>query len=124
PALPLPDLNPALAGDAIHHQKAKIMRRELILESGISQTNNQFHATIPSHAETADVSSAHVATAASAVQPSEARRLPLTALFLLLLLGLLFALLRLLGRSRLAFSFGLRLALLDDLGLGRSRSRL
>src|ERR1700692_3412178 len=52
PALPVPDLNATLTGDAIHRKKAQVMRRELILDAWIAETNDQFHAEL--------ISSAHV----------------------------------------------------------------
>ena len=45
--LPVPDFNPQAACDPINRQKPYIMWRELIFDSGISETNDQFHATIP-----------------------------------------------------------------------------
>src|SRR6267154_3985274 len=46
PAPSVPDFNPTLAGNAIHGQKAQIMRRELVLDARIAETDYQFHATI------------------------------------------------------------------------------
>src|SRR5579872_6615507 len=44
PALPIPHFHTQIAGDPIDRQKSQVMRRELILDSGIAETNNQFHA--------------------------------------------------------------------------------
>jgi hypothetical protein len=42
--LAIPDFNPKPVGDPIDRQKPEIVRRELVLDSGVSQTDNQFHA--------------------------------------------------------------------------------
>ena len=49
PALPVPYFNPQVARNAINRQEAQVMRRELILDTGIAETDDQFHATIPNH---------------------------------------------------------------------------
>src|SRR5208283_598013 len=79
------------------------MWRELILDTRIAETNDQFHATIPS-------------------REGITHRLPATELLLLLFLGLLLGLFRLLGNRGFALFLGLRLALLDDFGLGGDSS--
>ena len=43
-ALAIPDFNPKPVGDPIDRQKPEIVRRELVLDSGVAQTDNQFHA--------------------------------------------------------------------------------
>ena len=42
-ALAVPDFHSKVVGDPIDRQKTEVMRRELILDSRISQTDNQFH---------------------------------------------------------------------------------
>src|SRR5581483_4707292 len=44
PALPVPDFHAQVLRDSINRQKPQVMRRELIFDSGIAETNNQFHA--------------------------------------------------------------------------------
>src|SRR5215831_3307981 len=87
------------------------MRRELIFDSGIAETHNQFHATIPTRPKRT------CGDGRLARPPSEAR--PLAAgkeLLLLLLLSLL--------RCSLGpFFLSLLLTLLDDFGLSRSSRR-
>jgi hypothetical protein len=34
-------------GDAVQREKAGIVRGELILDTGVAETNNQFHAALP-----------------------------------------------------------------------------
>src|SRR3982074_2964854 len=87
------------------------MRRKLILDTGIAQTDDQFHATIPVHVERH-----HVGTAAPGCPPSAARLFSPEKLLLLLLLRLL----SLLRWGRGAFLIGLLLALLDNFRLGWS----
>src|ERR1700730_12163446 len=101
PALPVPDLNATLAGDAIYRQKAQVMRRELILDTWIAEANDQFHATIPSPEKD------HVGTAAPSTSSGQALGCPAerssaslaTELLLLLFLALLLGLFGLLGRG-------------------------
>ena len=45
PALAIPDFNPQVVGDPIDRQEPEIVRRELVLDSGIAQTDDQFHAS-------------------------------------------------------------------------------
>ena len=42
--LPVSNFHSQAPRDSINRQKAQVMRRELILDPGIAQTNNQFHA--------------------------------------------------------------------------------
>src|SRR4029077_374039 len=65
PTLPVSHFHPKITGDPIDRQKTQVMRRELILDSGIAETNDQFHAE--------SASSVHVGTAAIGCPPSEAR---------------------------------------------------
>src|SRR5258708_33338500 len=44
-AVPVIDHHAVLLGDAVNRKKAQIMRRELILDAGIAQPNDQLHAT-------------------------------------------------------------------------------
>src|ERR1700735_4586112 len=86
------------------------MRRELILDAGIAETNDQFHAAIPKPCRG---------------EPRRARwtaegGCPHMVLFFLLLLSFLLALLR----SRFPFSPSLCLPLLNNLRLSWSRPRL
>jgi hypothetical protein len=37
------DIHSQIPGNPINRQKSEVMRRELILDSRISQTDNQFH---------------------------------------------------------------------------------
>jgi hypothetical protein len=46
--LAIPDFNPEIIGDSINRQKTEIMRRELVLDSRVAQTDDQFHAGDPS----------------------------------------------------------------------------
>jgi hypothetical protein len=42
--LAIPDLDPEAVGDPIDRQEPEIVRRELVLDSRIAQTDDQFHA--------------------------------------------------------------------------------
>src|SRR5580693_7333347 len=85
------------------------MRCESVFFTRIAQTNDQFHGAIL----------VDVGTTALGCPAERSSAFLTTELFFLLLLGFLLALL---DRS-LALFLGLCLALLDDLRLGRSRSR-
>src|SRR5207244_10335765 len=102
PALTISDFHAQVSRDSINRQEAQVMRRELVFDTRIAETDDQFHATIPIHA----------ALGCPAGQSPAALT---TELFLLLLLGLL-------GlrscRSLGAFFLSLLLALLDDFRLG------
>src|SRR5215469_6879256 len=65
PAVPVSHLYPEIAGDAIHRQEAEIVRRELIFDSGIAQSNDQFHAR------------SQAATTPGSARPDRRKRLPL-----------------------------------------------
>src|SRR5208282_374519 len=43
-ALAIPDFNSKAVGDPIYRQEPEIVRRELVLDSRIAQTDDQFHA--------------------------------------------------------------------------------
>ena len=43
-ALAIPDFDPEAVGDPIDRQEPEIVRRELVLDSGVAQTDDQFHA--------------------------------------------------------------------------------
>ncbi len=47
PALPVSYIQPQASRDSINRQKAQVMRRELVLDTRISESDDQFHATIP-----------------------------------------------------------------------------
>ena len=44
----------AILRNAIHRQKPGVVRRELILDAGISKTDNQLHAAVPLPSLTTD----------------------------------------------------------------------
>jgi hypothetical protein len=43
--LPVSDFDPEIVGDPIDRQESEIVRRELVLDSGVAQTDDQFHAS-------------------------------------------------------------------------------
>ena len=44
PALPISNIHAQARSDSINRQETQVMWRELILDTGIAQPNNQFHA--------------------------------------------------------------------------------
>jgi hypothetical protein len=42
--LAIPDFDPQAVGDPIDRQEPEIVRRELVLDSWVAQTDDQFHA--------------------------------------------------------------------------------
>ena len=114
----------AVIGDAVNGEKAQIVRRELVFHARIAQPDNQFHAC--SIFLTTEARRASAQTDRPSIFCSQSYRpVPTTvradnASYFFSFFSGFSGLLG--GRLRAFFALDLLLALLDDFGLGRSRS--